>query len=222
MVTVFSGGLWSLIQQSDTPSKIILMVLLAVSIICWSLFLYMLLRMREQRFHTLRFIQKIAVSHDVSGDDYAYPTQQDSLAGQYAHRITELLRTVGSVRGLDDRGWELLQQNLLQRAEQLLAYNEFASIVLSTSASIAPLLGLLGTVWGLVHAFMNIAATQSADITAVAPGIAEALITTIAGLLVAIPALVMYNVTLQMHTRMREYMYELSNAVTLLLHKTNS
>ncbi len=221
MVTVFSGGLWALIQQSDTPSKIILMVLLAVSIMCWSLFLYMLLRMREQRFYVARFIQKISVSHDVSVITHT-ATQQDSLAGQYAHRIAELLKTVGSVRGLDDRGWELLQQNLLQRAEQLLAYNEFASMALSTSASIAPLLGLLGTVWGLVHAFMNIAVTQSADITAVAPGIAEALITTIAGLLVAIPALVMYNVTLQMHTRLREYMYELVDAVMLLLNKTNS
>ena len=162
MVTVFSGGLWALIQQSDTPSKIILMVLLAVSIMCWSLFLYMLLRMREQRFYVARFIQKISVSHDVSVITHT-ATQQDSLAGQYAHRIAELLKTVGSVRGLDDRGWELLQQNLLQRAEQLLAYNEFASMALSTSASIAPLLGLLGTVWGLVHAFMNIAVTQSAD-----------------------------------------------------------
>jgi biopolymer transport protein ExbB len=100
-----------------------------------------------------------------------------------------------------------------------MTYNESTSAALSTTASVAPLLGLFGTVWGLVHAFMNIAATQSADITAVAPGIAEALITTIAGLLVAIPALVMYNVTVQIHTRLRERVYTLVDTVLLFLHK---
>ena len=64
---------------------------------------------------------------------------------------------------------------------------------LFTSASVSPLLGLFGTVWGLVHAFIRISEKQSADITTVAPGIAEALITTLAGLLVAVPALVMYH-----------------------------
>lgn len=217
MITVFSGGVWALIQQADLLSKIILMILLALSIICWSLFLYLILRAREQQYYIARFTQKIMVSNDLSvlaasGNHY-------SLAGQYAQAVTELVKTVGSVRALDTRGWDLLQQSLLQRAEQLMTYSESASAVLSTCASVAPLLGLFGTVWGLVHAFMNIAATQSADITAVAPGIAEALITTIAGLLVAIPALVMYNVILQMHTRMRERVYGLVDAVLLFLHK---
>jgi len=217
MITVFSGGVWALIQQSDLLSKIILMILLALSIICWSLFLYLILRAREQQYYIARFTQKIMVSNDLSV--LAASSNHYSLAGQYAQAVTELVKTVGSVRALDTRGWDLLQQSLLQRAEQLMTYSESASAVLSTCASVSPLLGLFGTVWGLVHAFMNIAATQSADITAVAPGIAEALITTIAGLLVAIPALVMYNVTLQMHTRMRERVYGLVDAVLLFLHK---
>jgi biopolymer transport protein TolQ len=64
--------------------------------------------------------------------------------------------------------------------------------ILTVSAAVGPLLGLLGTVWGLVHAFMSISQKQSADIVTVAPGIAEALITTIAGLLVAIPAVMLF------------------------------
>lgn len=220
MVTLFSGGLWSLIQQSDIPSKIILLILLGISVLCWSLFLYILLRTREQRFEIRRFKQKIAVSSDTSVITH-HATRHDSISAHYAQKVEELLKTTGSIRTLDERGWELLQQNVQQRAEQLLTYNEATSMLLSTSASIAPLLGLLGTVWGLVHAFMNIALTQSADITAVAPGIAEALITTIAGLLVAIPALVMYNITLQMHSRTREQMYELVDAVMVLIHKVN-
>ena len=65
--------------------------------------------------------------------------------------------------------------------------------MLSVSAAVSPLLGLFGTVWGLVHAFVRIGELQTADIATVAPGIAEALITTLAGLMVAIPALVMYH-----------------------------
>lgn len=217
MITIFSGGVWALIQQSDLMSKMVLMILLALSIICWSLFLYLILRSREQHYYLTRLMQKISVSNDLSV--LASSANHYSLAGQYAQSAAELVKSVGSIRALDARGWELLQHSLLQRAEQLMAYNESAAATLSTTASVAPLLGLFGTVWGLVHAFMNIAATQSADITAVAPGIAEALITTIAGLLVAIPALVMYNVTVSMHTRLRERVYALVDAVLLFLHK---
>lgn len=219
MVTVFSGGLWSLVKQSDTTSAVILLILLLVSILCWSLFLYTLIRIREQRWHLVRLTKKIATSNDLTLITHGHQ-HLDTLASRYCVRVSELVQQVGSVRMLDDRGWELLQQQLAQRAEQLVAQQESAATILSTSASIAPLLGLLGTVWGLVHAFMNIAATQSADITAVAPGIAEALITTIAGLLVAIPALGMYNWTVHLQSGLREYMYELVDAVIMVLHRT--
>ena len=62
--------------------------------------------------------------------------------------------------------------------------------VLATAANISPLIGLLGTVWGIMYSFINISRMGSASIGTVAPGIAEALITTIIGLLVAIPAMV--------------------------------
>jgi len=65
--------------------------------------------------------------------------------------------------------------------------------LLGTMAAIAPLIGLLGTVWGIMRAFHNMAVTGSAAPTVVASGVAEALITTAAGLVVAVPALVLYN-----------------------------
>jgi biopolymer transport protein TolQ len=64
---------------------------------------------------------------------------------------------------------------------------------LSIVGSISPLLGLLGTVIGVMNAFLGIAATGSTNIGAVAPGVAEALITTVVGLFVAIPAVIGYN-----------------------------
>jgi biopolymer transport protein TolQ len=65
--------------------------------------------------------------------------------------------------------------------------------ILATTAAISPLLGLLGTVWGIMYSFINIGQQGSASIATVAPGIAEALVTTIAGLVVAIPAMVGHN-----------------------------
>jgi biopolymer transport protein TolQ len=66
-------------------------------------------------------------------------------------------------------------------------------VVLSTTTTASPFIGLLGTCWGIMVAFMRIGAQGSANLSVVAPGIAEALIVTIAGLATAIPALVFYN-----------------------------
>jgi biopolymer transport protein ExbB/TolQ len=65
--------------------------------------------------------------------------------------------------------------------------------VFGIAAVISPLLGLLGTIWGIMHVFLNLG-NSGADLAAIAPGIAEALITTLAGLFVAIPGLIAYHI----------------------------
>ncbi len=64
---------------------------------------------------------------------------------------------------------------------------------LGTTGSVTPFIGLMGTVWGVMSAFLNIGAQGSASLVVVAPGIAEALIATVAGLAAAIPAVIAYN-----------------------------
>jgi biopolymer transport protein ExbB/TolQ len=66
-------------------------------------------------------------------------------------------------------------------------------IVLATAISGGPFVGLLGTVWGVMDTFSGIARAQQASLTAMAPGVAAALIATVAGLMVAIPSLFCYN-----------------------------
>ena len=68
---------------------------------------------------------------------------------------------------------------------------------LATTGSVAPFVGLFGTVWGIIDAFSGLGTSGSASLRAVAPGIAEALVTTAAGLFAAIPALIAYNYFLQ-------------------------
>ena len=64
---------------------------------------------------------------------------------------------------------------------------------LATTACVAPFIGLFGTVWGIIDAFSGLGTSGAASLRAVAPGIAEALVTTAAGLFAAIPALIAYN-----------------------------
>ena len=65
--------------------------------------------------------------------------------------------------------------------------------ILATIGSTAPFVGLFGTVWGIMNAFVEIAAQQNTNLAVVAPGIAEALMATALGLLAAIPAVIFYN-----------------------------
>ena len=91
------------------------------------------------------------------------------------------------------REWEIAEQNGDHIYADIIEQEEQYMPVLYSCAGVATLIGLFGTVWGLVHAFVRIGEKQSADIATVAPGIAEALITTLAGLMVAIPAYVMFH-----------------------------
>jgi biopolymer transport protein TolQ len=68
---------------------------------------------------------------------------------------------------------------------------------LATTGSVSPFFGLLGTVWGVMDSFMRIGVAGTANLGAVAPGIAEALIATVAGLATAIPAVIAYNAFLR-------------------------
>ncbi|MGH7476348.1 MAG: MotA/TolQ/ExbB proton channel family protein [Longimicrobiales bacterium] len=95
--------------------------------------------------------------------------------------------------GLSEAQLHALQ--LVLEKEQSEEHDALATGVawLAVIAAVSPLLGLLGTVMGIMDAFIGIAATGTSNISAVAPGVAEALITTVAGLTVAIPAVIGYN-----------------------------
>ncbi len=85
---------------------------------------------------------------------------------------------------------------------------ESQMILLATAVSGAPFLGLLGTVWGVMDTFSDVARAGSANLTAMAPGVSAALITTVTGLLVAIPAMFGYNFLV---TTIRAMIVELDN-----------
>ena len=116
---------------------------------------------------------------------------------------------------IDQDQLEVVYRDLRVAAHRQLAKFDQRLPVLATTGSVCPFLGLFGTVWGVMTAFLDISTQGSTNIVVVAPGIAEALITTIAGLAVAIPAMVGYNYFVQ---RSRTLGLELEDLATAVLN----
>ncbi len=202
-MNIFSGNsLWQLVYQSDTVSKIVLLILLGMSIACWAVFLgkLALLRIKEQQFKNIN--KKAQAAKTVTTLVEITSSARNTAPAYFISRNLSFLKEIVSDinQKINPYEWELLERNIDNTIDAMLTHNEEYIPILSSSAAVAPLLGLFGTVWGLIHAFIRISETQVADIATIAPGIAEALITTLAGLLVAIPALVMFN---YLHTKTR-------------------
>ena len=121
----------------------------------------------------------------------------------------------GRTKEVDQDLVESVYRDLRLAAHRELARFEQRLPLLATAGSVCPFLGLFGTVWGVMTAFLDISTQGSTNIVVVAPGIAEALITTIAGLAVAIPAMVAYNYFVQ---RSRVLGLELEDLATAVLN----
>ena len=198
MGTLAQSSVWQLVRSADMMTMMVLLLLLGMSIFCWTVFLYKLILWRIKKRQL-----KAAISHMKNAEnleDVLYITSKfsNTLPGYFLSKALSYLKSLlmtneGSKKTLCEREWTLLEHMMHQTHDSVLYSEERLVPLVGACAAIAPLLGLFGTVWGLMNAFIGISHQQSADITAVAPGIAQALITTVAGLLVAIPALVIFN-----------------------------
>ncbi|WP_218214322.1 MotA/TolQ/ExbB proton channel family protein, partial [Ursidibacter maritimus] len=86
-----------------------------------------------------------------------------------------------------------IEYRLTHKIKQMGKIMRYGISPLATISSVAPFIGLFGTVWGIMNSFIGIAQTHTTDLYAVAPGIAEALFATALGLVAAIPAVIIYN-----------------------------
>ena len=117
------------------------------------------------------------------------------------------------------KGMEHVKRSLENTVAQESLKLESGLIWLSVAASGAPFMGLLGTVWGVMSAFAGIAQSGSATLAAMAPGVAAALTTTVAGLLVAIPSMFGYNLLVH---KLRAFTVGLDNFAQELVSKMES
>jgi len=217
---VMGNSLWHLVWQSDRMSQGVLVILLIMSIICWTVFAYKVILFRIKQRHMTHALEQLSQANDLNS--------LVTLAGAFANTVPGffLTKNLTYVKTLLQRrpdgrltvaDGELLQQHVYQTVDSIVANEESYIPIVTTAAVVSPLLGLFGTVWGLVHAFLSISERQSADIATVAPGIAEALITTLAGLLVAIPALALGGYLLKQVRDMEKLSMRLADKVSLIL-----
>lgn len=193
---------WDMVLGGTLPTKIVLLVLASFSLLSWWLIFWKWRQFRQVRAQGERFLDTIEKAQTLEDAYKAVLSLPESpyrrVFRQGVNFFSEL--RPGALRQGAPRqdGLSLTQLEALRlvlEKEESEERDEMAVGLtwLAIIGSISPLLGLLGTVIGIMNAFLGITSTGSTNIGAVAPGVAEALITTVVGLAVAIPAVIGYN-----------------------------
>ena len=195
---------WDMIFGGTLPTKIVLLILSFASIASWVLIFWKQRQFSEVRKAEDLFLEKIEQSVDLKDAYESIMLLPDSPYGRvFRQGITffrdlhpqsfgkDLNESLGSGMSIT----QLQALKLVLEKEEAVERDELSQGLtwLAVIGSVAPLMGLMGTVLGITNTFLGIAASGSSNIDAVAPGVAEALVTTVMGLAVAIPAVIAYN-----------------------------
>lgn len=184
----------ALFQQADIVVKVVMLGLLGASIWTWALIIAFWRRLGRIRKGMAGFERDFWKAEDI---DAFYKAESDKdlpSARVFVAGVKEWRRsTAGGT--IDKNG----TRERLATAMGAAAAGEIDRIgdrlnILATIGSVAPFVGLFGTVWGIMNSFIGISRAQTTNLAVVAPGIAEALLATALGLIAAIPAVVIYNV----------------------------
>jgi len=202
---IVGDGAVDLVLRSGPAAKIVLLILLVFSVVSWGIILHKLwyLRRVEQQTATFRDIfrrsskfsevQAVCRTFEQSPLVGIFQAGYAELNTQIKQAAQELKSPAGSPARPTLKSLPAVDRALLRAAAVEVAKLERRLPLLATTASITPFIGLFGTVWGIMTSFQRIASVGSTSLGVVAPGIAEALIATAAGLFAAIPAVYFYN-----------------------------
>ena len=195
---------WDLVVHSSPETKVVLAITLVFSLLSWFVIVVKWWQFRAVRRQADRFFSQLERSTRLKD---AYHAVMKLPPSPFSRIFREGLGFFGELRpgvltsDAKAQPGGLLSMTQLEALKMVLAKeigaerDRMARFIswLATIGSVGPLLGLLGTVLGVMDAFIGIATRGSGNISAVAPGVAEALVTTVAGLATAIPAVIAYN-----------------------------
>jgi biopolymer transport protein TolQ len=212
-----------MILRSGWVARSILVLLAIFSVITWAVifnrFYYLGKSSRKSRLFFKKYLGMTALTEVEKVDAQLLASPLGQLGVKGASEFKRILDDSKSHGGISD--WSFFLQNqfaiALERIDTL--FSEISRkldkglILLAISSSVCPFLGLLGTVWGIMDSFYEIGNQGSASLPVVAPGIAEALVVTLVGLAVAIPAVRFYNYFVHRVDRVENEMAEYKNLV---------
>jgi biopolymer transport protein TolQ len=211
---VVGEGLLDWVSRSTPLSKGVLLLLVLFSVASWAIAIHKLRQFKRLEQQTTSFLEVFRRSKKFAEvQSVCRSLAQSPLAGLFQAGYAELnsqLRQSDSESGGQPtlRSFEALDRALLRATSAETTKIEEWVHILATTASITPFIGLFGTVVGIVNSFLGISQTGSTNLSVVAPGIAEALIATAAGLAAAIPAVYFYN---HLTNKVKLYVYEMED-----------
>ncbi len=191
-----------LIMRSGPVAMLVLVSLLIFSMISWGIIYHKLKLYRKIRSETEDFKEVFSKRGQLENVyNYAKKLKNCPMARVFLAGYIELaaqFRVTSKERNYEDETMLLEKLDSVGRSLERATAQEVTKlerwlIFLGTTGSVTPFIGLFGTVWGIMSSFQGIGAKGTANIAAVAPGVAEALIATAAGLFAAIPAVIAYN-----------------------------
>ncbi len=214
---MFQAGPLAIIASLGVISKVVLLVLLGFSIISWAIIFYKWATFRAVGLKDRQFMALLLRARDVEEVTRNAPQTVGSPCAKIFHSVIQRLDQIPTA--FNDSGSMIFDRHVMERTAAHLAQGQISKLesylpFLATTGNIAPFVGLLGTVLGIIDAFREIGTQGTASIAAVAPGVSEALIATAAGLFAAIPAVIAYNYFL---TRIRRTALQMDSVVVELL-----
>jgi biopolymer transport protein TolQ len=186
--------MWALFWRATIVVKLVMIGMILASVWTWAIVVDKVIQYRKARREAAVFDRAFWSGEPLDGlfDQIGMnPTGQSQkifVAGMLEWRRSHR-QDGGLIAGAQSRIDRAMDVAIARESEAL----QKGLPVLATVGSTAPFVGLFGTVWGIMHAFIEIAEQQNTSLAVVAPGIAEALLATGLGLLAAIPAVVFYN-----------------------------
>ena len=201
-----------LILQAGLVVKGVLLILLFFSVVSWAIIFFKQRYFSKANKESEQFLRAYRSGRDPKGLYQATRNLTFSpIANLFRAVYTDEIQKGKSETKRLLRRYEALESAKLEK------YLNF----LATTGSTTPFIGLFGTVWGIMNSFTNIGTSGAASLAVVAPGIAEALIATAAGLAAAIPAVIAYNYYLSMARRMIIDMEDFSEELLDFFTKEN-
>jgi biopolymer transport protein TolQ len=197
VVLAQSGNLdvWSLVMESGPMAKFVLVVLAFFSVVSWGIIAERFRAYRAAERETVVFLDEFHRSEGLAAiHDATSALDRSPVAEVFRAGFREIsLNPPPQGGALEGVSLEALDRVLRKSYSSQLVDLERSLGFLATTASATPFIGLFGTVWGIMNAFRGIGMSGTASLAAYAPGIAEALVATAAGLAAAIPAVIAYN-----------------------------
>ncbi len=212
---------FGMFMAADLVVKTVMIGLIAASLMTWVILIGKVLELFALARAARRGVATVAAEAGIAGLAHRSRLPRP-LAAMLAEIADELAQTTGGAAsvsvipaGLVDR-----VRSRLSRLEAAAGRRAMAGTgLLATIGSTAPFVGLFGTVWGIMNAFVGISESQTTNLAVVAPGIAEALLATATGLVAAIPAVVVYNHLARRTTSFRADMTDLSEGLIRTLSR---